>query len=120
MRIMKPLSVVLAWGILFFCLPSDALTQQRVRDYSNVMSAGGLKQLIESEKGILIVDCLPPSSYQQRGHIPGAKNFEFPDAIINMEQWDSSVMGGKSKEDFIGLLGENKDRPIVFYCLLEY
>ncbi len=119
MRIMKPLSVVLVWGLIFFCLPSDAPTQQRVRDYSVVMSADALKQLIDSEKEILIIDARPASGYQ-RGHIPGAKNFEFPDAVMNMDQWNTSVMGGKSHEDFIGLLGKNKDKAIVFYCTADW
>lgn len=120
MRIMKPLSVFMVWGILMLCLPSDAPAQQSVRDYSTMISAAAMKQLMDSEKGILIIDTLSASSYQRRGHIPGAKNFEFPDAMINMEQWDTSAMGGKSKEDFIKLLGDNKDRPIVFYCLAEW
>lgn len=85
MRIMKPLSVFMVWGILFFCLPSDAPTQQRVRDYTNVLSAKELKNLLDSEKEILIIDTLSFSRYQQ-GHIPGAKNFEFPDANISMDQ----------------------------------
>lgn len=119
MRIMKPLSVFMVLGILFFCLATDALTQQRLIDYSVVLSAAQLKQLIDSEKEILIIDTRPSSVYQ-RGHIPGAKNFGFPEAIINMDQWNTSVMGGKSREDFIGLLGENKDRPIVFYCTAEW
>jgi thiosulfate/3-mercaptopyruvate sulfurtransferase len=119
MRIMKPLSVFMVWGILFFCLPSNAPTQQPLIDYSVVVSGDGLKQLVDREKDILIIDALPSSSYQ-RGHIPGAKNFTFPDAIINMDQWNTSVMGGKSKEDFIRLLGENKDRPIVFYCNADW
>ena len=120
MRIMKPLSVFMVWGILFFCLPSDAPTQQRVRDYTSVNSAEELKKLINSEKDILIIDNRSISSYHQRGHIPGAKDFEFPNANISMDQWDNSAMGGKSKEDFIGLLGENKDRPIVFYSAREW
>ena len=119
MRIMKPLSVFMVCGILFFCLPCNAPTQQRVMDYSVVVSQAALKQLIDTQKNILIIDVSPSSSYH-RGHIPRAKNFEFPDAIINMDQWNTSVMGGKSKEDFIGLLGENKDRPIVFYCMADW
>jgi len=119
MRIMKPLSVFMVWGILFLCLPSATPAQQNVRDYMNILSADALKMLIDKEKEILIIDTLPLRMYQ-RGHIPGAKNFEFPDAIMKMDQWDNSVMGGRSKEDFIGLLGQNKDRPIVFYCLAEW
>lgn len=119
MTIMKPLSVFMVWGIVFLCLPSKAPAQQHVVDYSVVVSQAALKQLIDSQKNILIVDVLPSSSYH-RGHIPRAKNFEFPDAIINMDQWNTSVMGGKSKEDFIALLGENKDRPIVFYCMADW
>ena len=119
MRITKPFYVFMVWGILFFCLPSVAPAQQNVRDYMNILSADALKMLIDSEKEILIIDTLPLVMYQ-RGRIPGAKNFEFPDANMNMDRWDNSVMGGRSKEDFIGLLGQNKDRPIVFYCLADW
>ena len=119
MRIMKPLSVFIVWGILSLCLPSDALTQQPLRDYGTVSSAADLKKLINSEKGILIIDNRKFSAYQQ-GHIPGAKNFEFPNANISIDQWENSAMGEKSKENFIGFLGENKDRPMVFYSSLEW
>jgi thiosulfate/3-mercaptopyruvate sulfurtransferase len=114
---MKPLSVfiIIIWGILLLYFPPGVLAQHPLRDYTNLHSAQEIKNLIESEKEILIIDNRPYAGYKQE-RIPGAKHFEFPDANISMDRWDNSVMGGKSKEDFIAFLGENRDRPLLFYC----
>lgn len=101
------------WGILFLCLASSASPQPEVKGYT-VISAVELRKLQEGEKGVLLIDTLALSRYRQE-HIAGAKNFEFPNE--NMASWDKSKTGGKSTEDFAGLLGEDRDRPVVFYCL---
>lgn len=113
MKMMKLLSIAMVWGIIFLCLPSNGPTQQGVSGYT-VISALELKKLQDSEKEVLLIDTLAFSRYRQE-HIPGAKNFEFPNE--DMDRWDKSKTGGKSQEDFIGLLSADKDRPIVFYCL---
>ena len=113
MRIMKLLPIMTVGGVLLLCLPSSAPTQQGVSGYP-VITAVELKKLQDSEKDILLIDNLAFSRFQQE-HIPMAKNFEFPNE--NMDRWDKSKTGGKSQENFIGLLGADKDRPIVFYCL---
>jgi rhodanese-related sulfurtransferase len=33
-----------------------------------------------------------------------------------MDQWDINETDGKSHDDFIKLLGSDKDKPIVVYC----
>ena len=33
-----------------------------------------------------------------------------------MNQWNINETDGKSQEDFIKLLGSDKDKPIVVYC----
>ncbi len=33
-----------------------------------------------------------------------------------MKQWDTKETGGKSQEDFIKLLGNDKNKLIVIYC----
>ncbi len=112
MRILKLLSVFIIWEILFLYLPANARTQE-VSGYT-VVSAVELKKLQDAEKEVLLlIDTRPYPAYKQE-HIPGAKHFEFPNG--NMDQWDKSKTGGKSQEEFLGLLGENKDRPLVFYC----
>lgn len=87
MRIMKPLSVFMVWGILFLCLPLAAPTQQRVRDYGNMWSAEELKKLIDSEKEILIIDTLPVSRHRQ-GHIPGQRISNSP---MHISIWNNGI-----------------------------
>jgi len=113
MGIVKLLSLFMGSGILFFGLSPNAPAQQGVSGYT-VITAVELKKLQDSEKDSLLIDTLAFSRYKQE-HIQGAKNFEFPNQ--NMDRWDNSKTGGKSQEDFIALLGGEKDRPIVFYCL---
>jgi rhodanese-related sulfurtransferase len=109
----KLLSALMASGMLLSSLPPNAPAQQGVSGYT-VITAVELKKLQDSEKDILLIDTLALSRYKQE-HIQGAKNFEFPNE--NMDRWDNSKTGGKSQDDFIGMLGGDKDRPIVFYCL---
>jgi len=113
MRIGKLLSVVMVSGILFLSFPPNTPAQQGVSGYT-VVTAVELKKLVDGEKNTLLIDNLAFSRYKQE-HIQGAKNFEFPNE--NMDRWENSKTGGKSQEDFIALLGGDKDRPIVFYCL---
>ncbi len=111
MRILKLLSVFMIWGLLFLCLPPNAPAQE-VSGYT-VVSAMELKKLQDAEKEILLIDNRPYQAYKQE-HIPGAKQFEFPNGTMDL--WDKSKTGGKSQEEFLGFLGENKDKPLVFYC----
>ena len=65
-----------------------------------MISAVELKKLRDGEKPILVIDSLAYSRYKQE-HIAGAEHFDFPNE--NIDQWDKSKTGGKSKEDFIAL-----------------
>ncbi len=113
MRMVRLVWILMVSGILLSHIPPNALSQQGVSGYT-VITAVELKKLMDSEKDILLIDTLALSRYRQE-HIQGAKNFEFPNE--NMDRWDKSKTDGKSQEDFIGILGGDKDRPIVFYCL---
>jgi rhodanese-related sulfurtransferase len=96
----------------------DAEAVKLVRDTKaggyEVINAEELKKLIDSKKDILIVDTMPYEDSYKKEHIPGAKQFLFPIAI--MANWDAKETGGKSMEDFAALLGPDKDRTLVFYC----
>ena len=111
MRILKLLSVLVIGGILFLWVPPNAPAQD-VNGYT-VVSAVELKKLQDGAKELLFIDTRPSQAYKQE-HIPGAKQFEFPNGT--MDQWEKSKTGGKSQEEFLGFLGENKDKPLVFYC----
>ncbi len=81
-----------------------------------VITAPDLKKLQETGKEMLLIDTLAESAYKQ-GHLPGAKHFEFPNGT--MEPWDKSKTAGRSQEDFVALLGADKAKMVVFYCLDE-
>ncbi len=110
---MSRVSMILGLSaFLLACLSSQA-SAQGTNGYTTI-SAADLKKMQETAKDLLVIDTLANSRYKE-GHIPGAKNFEFPNG--NMDPWDTSKTGGKSSDDFLALLGGDKDRPVVFYCL---
>ena len=90
------------------------LTREVLKGGYEVISTGELKEVIDSNKDILIVDTMPYDSSYKKEHIPGAKQFLFP--IPDMTSWDSNETNGKSQEDFIELLGPDKNKQIVIYC----
>ena len=77
MGIMKPFSVLMVCGILFFCLPSNAPAQQGLIDYSVVMNQTALKQLIDSQKNILII-VLHPLQFTSEGTFQGQRILNSP------------------------------------------
>lgn len=79
-----------------------------------VITTSELKELLESGKELLVVDTMPYEQSYKKNHIPSAEQFLFP--IPEMVAWDSKETAGKSEQDFLTLLGPDKDRQIVFYC----
>jgi rhodanese-related sulfurtransferase len=90
------------------------LTREVQRGGYDVITTEELKNLIDSGKDILIIDTMPYEDSYQKQHIPGAKQFLFP--IPEMETWDTKETGGKTLDDFVALLGQDKDKTIVIYC----
>jgi thiosulfate/3-mercaptopyruvate sulfurtransferase len=115
MKMLKMTSMLGVFMVLFLCFLAKAGPQE-LKGYT-VLSAAELKRMQDSGKEMLIIiDTLPYSVYKQ-GHIPGAKNFEFPND--NMDSWNKSKTAGKSRDDFVAFLGKDKDKPLVFYCFDE-
>ena len=114
MRILNLASMLGVLAALFLYPPATGGAQE-VSGYT-VITAADLKKMQDSGKEMFIIDALAESAYKQ-GHIPGGKNFEFPNG--NMDPWDKSKTAGKSKDDFVALLGGDKEKPLVFYCLDE-
>lgn len=112
MKISRWASVLVLCVIISICLLSNSRAQE-AKGYT-VIAVPELKKMLD--KDILVIDTLPNVKYKQE-HIPGAKHFEFPNEGMNT--WNQAKTGGKSKEDFIALLGSDKNKPIVFYCLDE-
>lgn len=73
-----------------------------------------LKKWIDTGKEIMIVESMPYEASYKKIHIPGAGPFLFP--IPDMNQWDTKETAGKTQDDFIKLLGSDKNKTIVFYC----
>ena len=80
----------------------------------DVVTTEELKKWIDSGKEMVVVDTMPFEAGYKKNHVPGAVQFLFP--IPAMKQWDTKETEGKSKEDFMKLLGNDKDKPIVIYC----
>jgi len=79
-----------------------------------IVSTEELKQMVDSGDEFLLIDTMPYEASYKKNHIPGAKQFLFP--IPTMTEWDSGETAGKSQDDFIAMLGPDKDRKIIFYC----
>lgn len=80
----------------------------------NVVTSEELKKWIDSGKDMVIVDTMPYEDSYKKKHVPGAIQFLFP--IPEMKQWDTRETGGKSRDDFIKLLGSDQNKTIVIYC----
>lgn len=99
-----------------FELEERALTlvkEARAGDYG-LTSTTELKEVMDAGGDLLIIDTTDYDESFSVEHVPGAVNFTFPVPV--MEEWDRKAMDGYTPEDFEKLLGEDKDRLIVFYC----
>jgi len=90
------------------------LVREVQRGGYDVVTTEELKKWIDSGKDMVIVDTMPYEDSYRKIHVPGAVQFLFP--IPDMNQWDINETDGKSQDDFIKLLGSDKDKPIVVYC----
>lgn len=90
------------------------LAREIQRGGYDIVSTEELKKWIDEGKDILVVDTMPYVDSYKKEHVPGAKQFLFP--IPEMENWDSKETDGKSQDDYMALLGPDKDKVIVVYC----
>jgi len=102
---------VFAFGVKELETEKSAVTFCREVDRGGyrVVSTEELKKWLDDRKSMLIVDTMPYEDSYKKNHIPGAKQFEFP--IPEMKSMDD-----KTKAEFVKLLGQDKNRLIVFYC----
>ena len=89
------------------------LVNQVVRGDYKVIATEALQKSMGTED-ILVIDTMPYEASYKKNHIPGAKQFLFP--IPEMDAWSAEGTGGKTQAEFEAMLGNNKDRMIVFYC----
>lgn len=74
-----------------------------------IVTVEELKTWLDEKKDIVIVDTMPYEASYKKNHIPTAKQIEFP--IPEMTNIDDS-----KKNELIQLLGDDKNKTIVFYC----
>lgn len=90
------------------------LAKETVRGGYDLITVSELKGLIDQNKDMLIIDTMPLEASYNKNHIPGAKQFLFP--IKPMSEWNAEETDGKTAEQYVELLGPDKDRLIVVYC----
>ena len=90
------------------------LAKETIKGGYDLITVAELKKLQDAKTDMLIVDTMPLESSYEKAHIPNAVQFLFP--IKFMEQWDTNETANKSEQDYVTLLGPDKDKLIVVYC----
>ncbi len=80
----------------------------------DVVTTEELKKWMDNGQKMLVVDTMPYADSYKKQHVPGAVQFLFP--IPEMDAWNTKETDGKTQEDFVKLLGDDKGKPIVIYC----
>ena len=90
------------------------LVREVQRGGYDLVTTEELKKWIDSGKEMLIVDTMPYEASYKKEHVPGAVQFLFP--IPDMNAWDTQETDGKTQEDYVKLLGDDKEKTLVIYC----
>jgi len=90
------------------------LLREVVHGGYDVITTTDLGDLKASGEEILIIDTMPFDASYKKNHVPGTVQFLFP--IPEMKEWNNEETAGKSKDDFIRMLGDNKDKKVIVYC----
>lgn len=90
------------------------LVREIQRGGYDVITTEELDALMKSGEEIVIVDTMPYEASYKKNHVPGAVQFLFP--IPDMNEWDNNETAGKSQDDYVALLGADKEKKIIVYC----
>lgn len=90
------------------------LAKETVRGGYELITVTELKDLKDKNTDMVIIDTMPLEASYEKGHIPDAGQFLFP--IKPMASWDTNETAGKSQEEFLAMLGPDKDKLVVVYC----
>ncbi len=90
------------------------LTRQVMKGGYDLITTEELQKVLTAGEDVVLIDTMPYEDSYKKGHIPKAKQFLFP--IADMNEWDTKETDGNSQQDFLKLLGPDKDKKIIFYC----
>ena len=90
------------------------LVREVQRGGYDLVTTEELKGWIDGGKNMVIVDTMPFEASYKKEHVPGALQFLFP--IPDMNEWDTKETDSKTQDDFIKMLGPDKEKTIVIYC----
>jgi thiosulfate/3-mercaptopyruvate sulfurtransferase len=90
------------------------LVREVQRGGYDLVTTEELKQWMDNGKEMVIVDTMPYEASYTKNHVPGALQFLFP--IPDMNAWDTKETDGKTQENFVQMLGSDKEKTIVIYC----
>jgi rhodanese-related sulfurtransferase len=91
------------------------LARETLEGGYDLITTEELKKMLDTAgKDILVLDTMPYKDSYAKEHVPGAKHFLFP--IPPMKTWDTQATDGKTEDDFLALLGPDKEKTIVIYC----
>ncbi len=71
---------------------------------------------MDKGEALVIIDTMPFEESYKKEHIQGAKNFAFVKEAKSGDDWSQIVEGSGTPEQLLALLGDDKTRPVVFYC----
>lgn len=90
------------------------LVRDVMRGGYDVITTSELSDAIKKGEDMLLIDTMPYDASYKKEHVPGAKQFLFP--IPDMQEWDTKETDGKSQEEYVKMLGSDKDKKIIVYC----
>ena len=79
-----------------------------------ILTTDEVNAILQKGEDVLVIDTMPYEASYKKEHVPTAKQFLFP--IPEMKEWDSKETDGKTKDDYLQLLGPDKNRKIIVYC----
>lgn len=90
------------------------LTREVMSGGYDVITTAELSEVIKAGEDVLIIDTMPYEASYKKAHVPHAEQFLFP--IADMAKWDSKETDGKSQQEYLNLLGPDKEKKIIVYC----
>lgn len=90
------------------------LVREVMKGGYDIITTAELNALLKGQEKVVVIDTMPYDASYKKGHVPSAKQFLFP--IPYMSEWDSKETAGQSQDEFLELLGPDKEKKIIIYC----